>query len=342
MRLHEIENWALNIISRIKSGQPIEDSRVELKSEWIDPVAAARRIAGHANSAGGAQILWIIGADETKGITGARNEEFSEWFSKISKQFEGIVPYIKEITIPVKDNSGSDNTVVALLIETERAPFLVKNPIYGSPGGGPVEYEVPWREGTKTRSAKRDDLLRILSPLQLLPDFEILDAGLTAWKPDDKFEKYSWELTLNLYVNQAIGQYIAFPFHKIVALIDLPGVLQSQAFSRVSIRPPREMPYIVPPAILSSLTPVPGSLTIESTNDEVVISGPGKLFLKAFMETNILPISLGGIASISISLQPLNTDKNIPIKLSLTNIPSEREGCYKWVIPATRAIYDPT
>lgn len=49
MRKTDIEFWALSIIERVEKGQPVEDSRVELKGDWIDPKKAARRIAGHAN-----------------------------------------------------------------------------------------------------------------------------------------------------------------------------------------------------------------------------------------------------------------------------------------------------
>ena len=43
MKLHQIESWALDIVDRVQSGQPVEDSRVELKAEWIDPVKAFDR-----------------------------------------------------------------------------------------------------------------------------------------------------------------------------------------------------------------------------------------------------------------------------------------------------------
>jgi hypothetical protein len=38
----------------------------------------------------------------------------------------------------------------ALLFDTSRRPFVVKNPVYGNVNGGPVAFEVPWREGTET------------------------------------------------------------------------------------------------------------------------------------------------------------------------------------------------
>ncbi len=34
----QIESWAMQIIERVEKNQPNEDSFVELKREWIDPV----------------------------------------------------------------------------------------------------------------------------------------------------------------------------------------------------------------------------------------------------------------------------------------------------------------
>lgn len=41
MKPVQIENWALEIISRVENCQPNEDSRVELKAGWIPPDKAA-------------------------------------------------------------------------------------------------------------------------------------------------------------------------------------------------------------------------------------------------------------------------------------------------------------
>jgi hypothetical protein len=43
MKHHEIENWVLNVIERVKRKLPQEDARVELKAEWPDDVNRAAR-----------------------------------------------------------------------------------------------------------------------------------------------------------------------------------------------------------------------------------------------------------------------------------------------------------
>ena len=126
MRLIQIEAWTLAIIDRVNSKSPIEVFRVELKSEWPQPQKAARQIAGHANAARGESILWLIGVDEDKGVTGATHEELANWFVSIQAEFDGIAPSMIDINIPI-----DGKTIVALYFETDQAPYVVKNPSFG-------------------------------------------------------------------------------------------------------------------------------------------------------------------------------------------------------------------
>jgi len=214
MRAHEIENWALQVINAVNKSQPNEDSRVELKREWPEAQKAARRIAGHANAASGEPILWLIGVDEEKGVIGAENNEMSTWFSQVKAEFaEDVYPALTSINIPV-----DGLTVVSLLFETERAPFVVKNPSYKKPDGGDVRFEVPWREGTSVRSARHTDLIRVLSPLQRLPRVEALqDQGELSYgasKAGNQF-RLSWNLRLSLYSAPPSGSNrFSVSFHK--------------------------------------------------------------------------------------------------------------------------------
>jgi len=139
-----------------------------LKAAWPDPQKAARRIAGHANAARGAEILWLIGVDEARGVVGAQANEMATWFPQVEANFDGLAPAHTDLIVPTTGQS-----LVAVLFETERAPFVVKNPAYGQTGGGPVELEVPWRDGTRVRSARRSEMVRLLSPLAELPSLDV-------------------------------------------------------------------------------------------------------------------------------------------------------------------------
>lgn len=161
MKTHEIEEWALRAIERAENGQPNEDSRVELKADWPDAQRAARRIAGHANALRGEPILWIIGVDEDQGLKGANQNDLATWWPQTQAEFDGPLPRLRDVLVYRKGK-----TAVALCFESEQIPYVVRNPSYGKPDGGPVRHEVPWREGTAVRSATHSDLVLLLSPLQ--------------------------------------------------------------------------------------------------------------------------------------------------------------------------------
>lgn len=206
MRRHEIESWALDVVERAQSKQPIEDSRVELKAQWPDDVKkAARRIAAHANAARGEPILWIIGVDEqTGGITGTSFSDFAGWYNSVRAQFDELAPEPVSLNIPI----GS-LTVTALFFETEAAPFVVKNS-----EGGAVQREVPWREATGVRSATRSQLLRLLSPLEKLPRIETVASFVRISTGSLVNRSIHWQVFLALFLTQPAGQESVFPSHR--------------------------------------------------------------------------------------------------------------------------------
>ncbi len=179
MTPRQIEAWAIRVLEQVENRQNVEDTLVELKREWpTETNKVARRIGGHANAARGEPILWLIGVDERAGkVVGAPPSEFTAWYPAVEKEFEGLAPHCVLLNIP---HNGT--TVSALLFETDRAPFVVKNAAYGLAGdaGEKVAFEVPWRNGTRTESAKRADLFKLLTPAARLPDVELLAAGLWA------------------------------------------------------------------------------------------------------------------------------------------------------------------
>jgi hypothetical protein len=175
MTSQELEIWARNIVDAALSGQPIEDSSIELKSEWLEPEKAARRLAAHANAAGGSPILWIVGVDESsRTLTDPAPTERANWIAGIGSFFDGHPPtLVRDVNMIIQEKS-----VVALHFETEHgAPYVVKHVT----GGSYPERVVPWREGTRTRAARRHELLRILVPKRSLADLEAeLEFNLAA------------------------------------------------------------------------------------------------------------------------------------------------------------------
>lgn len=171
MRIIEIESWALRLLSAVQAGHRIEDARVELKASFPDPIKAARRIAAHANSSFSEPILWLIGVNENSGVCGVKSEELADWWPQVISAFDGAYPSMKDVVV-----SSNGAHVRCLYFETDRAPFLVKN----STGQGAIQREIPWREGTATRTATREEVIRMLQPDLPLPEFEILGGSISA------------------------------------------------------------------------------------------------------------------------------------------------------------------
>ena len=156
MNAAEVKRWALEVIDRVKSQKPVEDTRVECKASWVEPYSIARQFAGHANAAKGESILWLMGIDEKQGIvTGVDRNDLANWYPQLVKNFDGVAPsLLADLNLDV-----DSKTVVALMFDTSNAPFVIKVP-------NTDRLEIPWRQGTRTRSANRSEVLRIFSFVQ--------------------------------------------------------------------------------------------------------------------------------------------------------------------------------
>ncbi len=181
---------------------------MELKADWPeDSNKAARRIAGHCNASTGDHVLWLIGVEEVSGVVGANPTDMATWWSQVKSEFDGQAPYILDVSL-----SLAAGVVVALIFETDRAPFVVRNTVHGLPGGGPVVREVPWREGTSVRSATRSDLLRLLTPTSELPALEIYKAEASLWLNAKDGNRLI--VTLAVYAVVSLGAAVVLPNHQ--------------------------------------------------------------------------------------------------------------------------------
>lgn len=304
MRASEIESWALKVLDSLKRGEPLEDIRVELKTTFGEPTKIARRLAGHANAARGEEVLWLFGVDEKVGVKGVVFQEFAAWWSKVSSHFESLAPEVVEINVPYE---GA--TVVALLVLTDRVPFVVKNPSFGLNRGESVEYEVPWREMTSVRSAKRSDLLRLLVPLQKLPSVEVISATLIGQGQGTGGGDYQriipgqceWDLWLDLYFTPSGPKSIVFPAHKMRI-----EVTEADALGTASLD------YYV-------LRSLGGPIAVFSrdTTHDLIITGPERVKFTARYDQGLIEREPGAVASAMLHLQPADMDRAISISCTL-------------------------
>jgi hypothetical protein len=162
--------------------------------------------------------------------------------------------------------------VVALLFDATEVPFVVP---FGSSG---ARHEVPWREGTATRSARRGDLIDILVPRLSSPAFEVLDAEFSIESLRADIELVV-ELKMSLYQTAVLQGTATIPDHRCHALVTTPRLgaieIPSCAFgsplkfvggepSSSSIR-----------SRFGSTAPVSVRYTAHQGSEQVEIDGPG-------------------------------------------------------------------
>lgn len=312
------------MIARVKSGQPIEDARVELKAEWLEPGKAARRIAGHANAARGAPILWLIGVDEKTGVVGAQFNDLAAWFPQVASRFDGLTPEHVDLNVP-----ADGKTVVALYFESERAPFVVKNAAFGQKGGGPVELEVPWRDGTTVRSARRSEMVRMLSPLAASPEIEVLAARLEVLpKHGSDGQKVMWELALLSYLTVQPESLTIVPDHRYrIAMREAQRasedtVLSETIFEWKVVSSPQNM--AARPQLGYGSNPL--LLADNTATEELRMAGSGEITLRATHEMDVSDLSTVDRIIITVELSPLNTEVPVAVEVPVTKV--DREPMY--------------
>ena len=300
----KLEERVLRILDSVKAGRFIEDSLVEIKAEWPETAKAARQIGGHANAARGSSILWIIGVDEKGGVIGVDFSELSSWHSKVEAQFDGLAPpMVLSINVP-----DGDVIVAALVFETDRAPYVIKNSDFNKPGGGRVEYEVPWREGTRTRSARRRDLIKMLAPLQEQPVIEVRDCRLTlgSRKSATTVARFL-SLAATFYIIPRSEQPVVFPYHRISAEALVVGSNKSLAIGSIRFvdgSAPGGGFRITSLATLNQPSPVTvkGQFEmLEITQSEILLRGPRSVKIYGSAPLGETPIEES--ASIKFTLQ---------------------------------------
>jgi hypothetical protein len=208
-------------VHQILDGELTEDSFVEFKQELpADHRRAARRIAGLANSARGVEVLWLIGVADDGTVVGTCDPELSSWWPQIQRCFDEVAPDLASIAV-----ARPEGRVLGLFFNTERAPYVLKT-------AANPELEIPWRDGTRTRSARRHELLRILAPTIAMPQIEVLAASLY-FGPDSSVSRRRPEgndTAVDLKARLRVEFFIdchsraSFPRHRQVMTLSFPGV----------------------------------------------------------------------------------------------------------------------
>ena len=274
------------ILDAAKDGKPVEDSFVELKSELPQEEKAARGLAGLANAAGGEPVIWLVGIDEkSHKVIGASKDELSSWYQRLERFFDGHAPKLSmNENIPT-----GDQIVVAMVFETDEAPYVVTM--------GHDCRDIPWREGNRTRSAYRQELLRTLVGPSLLPAVDVTSAAFTSER-DRSGQLSRIIFHAYLYVKLRSDRTLVFPRHDCKAYVEIPGSLPKTPFDSI---------WLLPGEDRGKSGGVP---------DDVTVDRPKLLWLMAF----IGPVFgfNGQKVNVEISLLAVNASRPVVIRHELT------------------------
>jgi hypothetical protein len=251
-------------------------------------------------------------------VIGANYSELASWYSQVVSQFDGVAPAMVDVNVPYKGM-----TLAALYFETDRAPYVIKNARYGVVSGSSIAFEVPWREGTRIRTAGRSDLIRLLVPILTAPEVEVQGGELTVSKTDN----YHWYLNVHLYVIPQAPMSVVIPFYKCEGSFTL-ATEASVALSGVALKPP----YIGLPGSLGRGS-TPDSHTIYHTQSELIIQGPGRANFSGTASTEHLPEGFeGSTVEIYMKFSPIHANRPIMLKVQLGWDPADTPGLGRWTL----------
>lgn len=284
LRPQQLEMRVIEVVDLVLAGARVEDDLVECKGEWPDPKkrSAARQLAGHANKAREEPILWIIGLDEkSHGLTSPSPVEFADWWASMSSCFDPPAPELEHHRVV---SVGEHQTVTALRFLTDGSPYVIK----GGGQDGTLEREVPIRDGTRTRSARRDELLRLLVPAVGPPSAQLLSANLNAnYHPETQGRsgRTYLHLTATVFFQQPVVStgVVMLPAHLMHARLDFDGNIGSLGGElRYSTGQGQSQPFYSgqqnQPIVVTTPTILHG---VDRRTDGVVITGPGSLTVSA-------------------------------------------------------------
>jgi hypothetical protein len=225
MQPQYFENAARQVVEHVLAGGRNEDSTFEIKAGWVPATEAARRVAGHANAAGGHEIIWIFGLDEdSHRLVALDATDPANWFAALRSEFErGHAPR------PVQHRTihFDQGAVHACQFDTDDCPYVIKNPQHGKVAGHAISLEVPWRDGTRVRTAGRADLLKLLLPVQQIPALDVIRACLSL-NTRSRPTKASLNLEVFLYPRE--GARLSIPMHRCSATLEYGAVDDQRSY----------------------------------------------------------------------------------------------------------------
>ena len=323
---HQLEFQALALLDALNAGQASAGTapdRAHFASWPGPPRRAARMLAAQANAARGRDVLWLIGVKTGAAgrnstgrlrVTGAQLPPFDAWLQKLLPYFDGLAPVVRAFVIPFGANGNAPaQQVIALQIETSRAPFVIRTTAAGT------ALDVPWWDPAtgQTRSAGRTELVKLLVPLQDLPQFEVLEAELTFYKnPHSSGAQktlHRWTLDGSLYVIPQPETRAVIPLHRCSGSLQNPASAFSAAAQDLSLTADKLSP------------------AVRVTESAVLIEGLGRLFIYCCGSTTAPEIPWQSPMTVTFDLIPAGAERAAVAAASLHSEPTtESNQAGRW------------
>ena len=292
----QLEYRALSLLEALAAGRTLvdADATAAVFRAWPGPPArAARLLAAHANAARGRDALWIIGVEANGRGPGADAAKFDAWLADTLPFFDGLAPRVTRLKVPLAPAEGKRpaRLAVALHIESNRAPFVVRT------GKRSSALEVPWTDPGSgvVRPAGRLELVKLLAPLQEVPQLEILEADLTFYKNPHSYTNkttFRWTLDGALYLVPRGDDRVVVPLHRCRGhLTGSPG----QPFAAV--------------AADLNFTADKGSPSVRLTESALLVEGLGRVFLFCSGSTREPLLPLQRSLSFLLDLLPAGSER---------------------------------
>lgn len=295
----QLEERVFRILDNVRSKRPVEDDLVECKTKWVEQGhKSARHIAASANAARGEDVLWVIGVDESNNtVVGADDTELSNWMSSAASCFEnGHAPTL----LRVRNVISEGQTVVALLFSTGAPPYVVKNPASGA-----ITLEVPWRRNNQTLTARREDLLRMLVPITLVPECEttgaVVGIGSEGAAP-------LLSLNLTVYLTPQTAEIVYIPLLHCEASVRLR---RTDDFVALSVQRLHQLEN----GNTRRFPPEAYSTVMEGVR-ELIVKGPGAAHLTA-MTRQVPQVAPGDEVDMLVKMRPARASTPITITETL-------------------------
>ncbi len=304
---HELEYRALAYLDALEGGQPssLAKNHAAHFPAWPGPPRrAARLLAAHANAARGQDVMWLVGVRPTArgklALPGALRARFETWLQGLLPFFDGLAPTIRAYDIPAGTTANRPGQLlVALHIETARVPFVFQ----ANPEG--TTLEVPWWDGAAghLRSAGRQELIRLLVPIQALPQFEVLEAELTFYKnlhaAGPTKITHRWTFDGSLYVIPHHDTATVIPLHRCHAHLSIPGSGFTVTANDLTLTADKQSP------------------SVRITESAALIEGLGRTFVYCSGTTTTADIPWQSPLTVTFDLLPAGSERAAVVSASL-------------------------